>query len=290
MPAGPLAPGADDNASGSSGVLAAADVLSQHQWDVTLRFALWTGEEQGLLGSDVYAAEAAAAGEEIIGVLNMDMIGYDSDADPILDLHARSWLPNSVNMANLLADVVGEYELPLQPDVLVDDWLGNYSDNASFWDEFYPAILVIEDNDDFNPDYHKVSDVLANLNEAYFTAVVQAVVGTAAHIAGYIPDAPTTGVLTGVVSGADSGDPISGASVVTQAPAQIPLTTTTTAGGVYTAVLSPAAYTLTVSAPDYVTVTSYGVSVTAGTTVTHNIVLSPTTLSVHTFFLPIVYR
>jgi Zn-dependent M28 family amino/carboxypeptidase len=48
-------PGADDNASGSVATLLAADILSQYDWGCTLRFAFWTGEEQGLLGSDVYA-------------------------------------------------------------------------------------------------------------------------------------------------------------------------------------------------------------------------------------------
>ena len=57
------APGADDNASGSSGVLLAASLLSQYRWDVTLRFALWTGEEQGLNGSEAYAVRAAANGD-----------------------------------------------------------------------------------------------------------------------------------------------------------------------------------------------------------------------------------
>ncbi len=49
------APGADDNASGSVGTLIAADILSQYQWSCTLRFAFWTGEEQGLYGSAAYA-------------------------------------------------------------------------------------------------------------------------------------------------------------------------------------------------------------------------------------------
>ena len=52
MPTGTTAPGADDNGSGSAAVLLAADILSQYQWNCTLRFALWTGEEQGLKGSD----------------------------------------------------------------------------------------------------------------------------------------------------------------------------------------------------------------------------------------------
>ena len=63
MPVGPTAPGADDNASGSAAVLVAADILSQYQWGCTLRFAFWTGEEQGLLGSAAYAQRSHDSGK-----------------------------------------------------------------------------------------------------------------------------------------------------------------------------------------------------------------------------------
>ena len=181
MPSGSTAPGADDNASGSTGVLMAADILSQYRFGCTLKFILWTGEEQGLLGSDAWAAWAGNQGLDIQGVLNMDMIAYDSDAAPVVDLHARSWLPDSVALANLFADVVEAYNLDLEPNVLVDNWLGDYSDNKSFWDKGYAAILSIEDYDDFTPYYHSTNDRLSTLNMTYFTTFVQAAVGTLVH-------------------------------------------------------------------------------------------------------------
>jgi hypothetical protein len=76
MPATGDAPGADDNASGSVAVLAAAEVLRAQTYERTLRFILFTGEEQGLLGSDAHARAARAAGERIVAVLNLDMIAY----------------------------------------------------------------------------------------------------------------------------------------------------------------------------------------------------------------------
>ncbi len=72
------APGADDNASGTVGVLVAAEILSQYEWDCTLRFATFTGEEQGLLGSSAYAKQAYELEEDILAVLNLDMIAYNS--------------------------------------------------------------------------------------------------------------------------------------------------------------------------------------------------------------------
>ena len=192
MPPGPHAPGADDNASGASAVLLAAELLSQLQPECTFQFALWTGEEQGLLGSAAWAKTAAAQDKDIRGVLNLDMIAYDSDEAPIVDLHARSDLPGSVALARLFAGVVDTYALNLEPDVLVDDWLGDYSDNKRFWDEGYSAILAIEDNDDFTPYYHTTDDTLATLNMPYFTEFARASLGTFLHMSGCLNEGQPT--------------------------------------------------------------------------------------------------
>ncbi len=187
MPSGTIAPGADDNASGSSAVLAAAQLISEsdYYYDPTLIFALWTGEEQGLVGSDYWADLASSSGMNIQGVLNLDMIAYNTTGSaPVLDLHARSALPATVSLANLFVDVVGAYGLDLAPQVLIDNYLGDYSDNASFWDQGYSAILAIEDNDDLTPYYHTSSDTLATLNLPYFTAFSRASLGTFLHLCG----------------------------------------------------------------------------------------------------------
>jgi len=186
QPSGSTAPGADDNASGSTGVLVAADLIHNQDFycDNTLVFALWTGEEQGMLGSYDWAGEASAAGTNILGVLNMDMIAYNSDTSPICDLHARSSLPGSVTLANLFADVVSAYGLDLQPAIYIDHAWGDDSDNGSFWDYGYPAIMVIEDEYDFTPYYHSTSDTFATLNLPYFTEMVKATLGTFIHLGG----------------------------------------------------------------------------------------------------------
>lgn len=186
MPPGPLAPGADDNASGVVAVLMAAELMSQYHWGPTLRFALWTGEEQGLLGSGAYAQRASNLGEDIIGVLNLDMIAWDALGDPDIDLHASESVPDSLDLSSLFVDVVDEYDLELVPDVLTNGT--GASDHASFWTHGYPAILAIEDyypnKHDFNPDYHTVGDDLDDLNMAYYTEFVRAAVGTFGHMAG----------------------------------------------------------------------------------------------------------
>ncbi len=78
-------------------MLIAADIATQYQWGCTLRFALWTGEEYGLLGASAYAQRAFNRGENIVGVLNLDMIGYNTiGSNPDIELHANSSIPSTL--------------------------------------------------------------------------------------------------------------------------------------------------------------------------------------------------
>lgn len=192
MPSSGTAPGADDNASGSVGTLIAADILSQYQWGCTLRFAFWTGEEQGLLGSKAYATRARSQGQNIKGYLNMDMIGYNSGVPNEINLFARSTVPGSVNMMGLYANVVNAYELNLIPVTYTDKSIGNYSDNKSFWDKGYTSIVVSEDYyGDTSPYYHESGDRLSTLDMAYYTDLVKASLATFVHFTGCMLTEPT---------------------------------------------------------------------------------------------------
>jgi hypothetical protein len=275
MPASGRAPGADDNASGSVALLRSAEILGRYDWHCTLRFALWTGEEQGLLGSRVYAGEAAAANLQIAGVLNLDMIAWSSQPQPVIDLHARSSVPGSVAMANLFASVVTAYELPLVPDVLVDNWLGNYSDNRAFWDHNYAAILAIEDYSDFNPWYHTANDTVSRINPAYYTAFVQASLATFVHMSDcLVRDA---GTLAGAVRHAHSGEPVPFAvlsirAVKERAPA---LVISADAAGLYSQNLPAGDYLVQASAEGFVDSSPTLVTITTEQTTIHQIDLLP---------------
>lgn len=77
--------GADDNGSGSIGVLniAKAIAASPVKPKRTVIFALWTGEEKGLLGSRYYAQNPAFPIAKTIGYLNYDMISRPYDAETL---------------------------------------------------------------------------------------------------------------------------------------------------------------------------------------------------------------
>ncbi len=194
-----LAPGADDNASGSAGVLAAADILSQYDFGCTLRYALFTGEEQGLYGSKAYAASVYNLGEDVAGVLNLDMIAFNTPgSEATLELHTRPGNPGDLLIADQFSKVITAYNLQLTPIIVQD--AESASDHASFWQKGYPAILAIEDWADHTPYYHRTADRLQTLDMAYFTRFVKAAIGTLAHLSCLpIPNPPPERIYLPVV-------------------------------------------------------------------------------------------
>jgi hypothetical protein len=71
-----IAPGADDNASGTASVIEAMRVMRNYQFEYSVRYIAFSGEEFGLYGSYYYASLARSQGDSILGVLNADMIAY----------------------------------------------------------------------------------------------------------------------------------------------------------------------------------------------------------------------
>ena len=78
-------PGANDNASGMSGTLEAARVLSQYKFPTSIIYVGLSGEEQGLFGGKFMAKHAKEQGWEIVGVLNNDMIGNIEGVNGVVD-------------------------------------------------------------------------------------------------------------------------------------------------------------------------------------------------------------
>ncbi|MFH5803966.1 M28 family metallopeptidase [Alienimonas sp. DA493] len=76
------APGADDNASGTSAVLEIARQLANVPTARTVRFVLFSGEEQGLVGATAHAEALKAAGANVVLMANLDMIGHSSPPGP----------------------------------------------------------------------------------------------------------------------------------------------------------------------------------------------------------------
>lgn len=167
MPEGAVAPGADDNASGTVAVLEAARILCNINIDYTVRFAAWDEEEIGLVGSSAYAQQAFDNHDTIVGVINLDMIAWDSDYNMVYSISTNT---NSNAFSNTFVRTTGYYQPQLTPNFINT----SASDHSSFWAFGYPAFLVIEDWYDFNALYHTVGDDIPILNMDFFIALTRA--------------------------------------------------------------------------------------------------------------------
>jgi len=195
------APGADDNGSGAAAVLEAARVLSQYEFDATLRYICFGAEEQGLCGSTYYADQAYAAGDDIQGVINVDMVLWDG-----LEGYTV-WVPydgQSSDLATGLETFAAEYVPDLNVATSYDPAF-EWSDHSPFWDNGYPALLLIENDYDENPHYHSTTDLLANYEDywPFGTDVLRAAVGYTAALADPLEDFPVGAVELSAAPGGD---------------------------------------------------------------------------------------
>ncbi len=178
---------ADDNATGTAAVLETARILSQYCTDNTIVYALWDEEEIGLVGSADYAEKAKNNGDNILGVINMDMIGYDKNQNDDVHIHARD-VANSVDLQNTAIAVLNDHSskigLTSNP---VNPGIGS-SDHQSFWDNGFSAIILseAETRNDLTPNYHTSDDRVSTLDLPYFHKISKLATGTTASLAGLI--------------------------------------------------------------------------------------------------------
>jgi len=175
-------PGADDNASGTAGVLEAARVLSNYDFEATLVFIAFDREEQYLLGSQEYAQQHAS--DNILGMVTMDMIAYN-DGSNIARIYGRD---SSNPFKNSLADAISDYGNGLATSIF---GFLDASDHAPFEWQGFQAALLIENGVSNNPYYHKAADSVDTLNYidyAYATNMVCSTVGFFADNVVLIPE------------------------------------------------------------------------------------------------------
>jgi len=181
MPSSGPAPGADDNGSGTAAVIEAARILQDVEFPYTVIFALWDEEEQGLIGSDYYAENAASAGDDIKGVVNLDMIAWENNGDNKVRIHTKN-LGESYKLSNEMVAAITKYNLNLTYSI--KDPGITASDHASFWSNGYSAILLIEDDvNDFNNYYHTSNDLIIHFDNEYFTNCSKLAIATLAPFA-----------------------------------------------------------------------------------------------------------
>ncbi len=185
------APGADDNASGAAALLEALRVMHTQHFDRTVRFIFFSGEEQGLYGSQAYVNSHPMDG--IVGVINMDMYGYDGDNDQCFELHVGR-LAASDQIGKCIDAALQAYQPNLKRDYLLGNALRD-SDHAPFWDKQVGAVMVTENfsyqtqpggcrGQDRNPYYHSTGDTLQHMNLPYGFEIFRVSLASLASLAG----------------------------------------------------------------------------------------------------------
>jgi hypothetical protein len=176
-------PGADDNAAGTAAVMACAEVMHNYEFEHTVRFVAFDGEEQGLLGSTVYASEAVSEGVNIVEVFNADMIGYAEDET---DRHTVK----IYGSANVIASE-SQHMNDIYPG-LIDLTVQTYSpsgnsDHWPFIQRGFDAAMYHEYH--FNPYYHSSQDTIENMDLEYDSRVTRMILATLANFSDIVlPD------------------------------------------------------------------------------------------------------
>ena len=164
--------GADDNASGTVGIMTLARALtaSGETPEKTIIFALWTGEEKGLLGSRYYTANPTVPLENIKMHINFDMISrFISDETPNAVTMAYSDshpIFTEINDKNIAA-----YNLQLDTEYLTQSTTPAATDHRSFLDKGIPCMR-------FKPghreEYHTPADETETLDWEIMEKIVKA--------------------------------------------------------------------------------------------------------------------
>ena len=159
------APGADDNGSGTAGVLEIARVLAAASYTPrhTLRLITFGAEEMGLKGSEWYASRLVYDLRTVVFMINFDMIGTRSADKPDRDVNIV-WYDNAYAEARQDSALVATYTT-LTPS-LTTQYRYN-SDSWSFAQRGIKSVFHIES--DFSIVYHSPSDSMNRLDLTYAT-------------------------------------------------------------------------------------------------------------------------
>ena len=152
------APGADDNGSGSAGLLEMARVFHDHNGQHDLRFLLFGGEEQGLFGSKQYVANLSVAEQrKIQAVVDVDMIGA-------LNTTLRTVLLEGAALSQSVIDRLHEAATSITRLGVETSLHPFNSDHVPFISANIPAVLTIEGADSTNTHVHSMHDTLQHIH------------------------------------------------------------------------------------------------------------------------------
>ena len=190
-------PGADDNASGISGLLELARMIANKKVDRTIEFIAFVNEEPPffkteVMGSRIYAKECKAENKNIRAIIVFDLIGFYSNKPfsqryPVI---LGLFFPNKGNFIGVFGNFKSRYlarqitrifknnsSFPIA-SIALDFIPGiDFSDHWSFWKEGYPAVMISDTAFLRHKNYHKNTDTWEKLNYKDMACVIEGIYG-----------------------------------------------------------------------------------------------------------------
>jgi hypothetical protein len=184
------APGADDDGSGTVALMTIGAALSKLKLDRTVRLVHFSGEEQGLWGSNAYAEmadnEVKSGKIKLVGMMQMDMISYTGGGANNLEVHDFGDVDRgSRKISQTCVNQVARNNLNLIASIQESDHLADRSDQYGFWKRGYAALLISESTVEENPNYHSTNDNVSTLNFGFLVEVIRMMIASSAELAGY---------------------------------------------------------------------------------------------------------
>ncbi len=169
--AGLLFPGANDNASGSSGVLEIAKAFTQNSIKPkrSVIFVLFAGEEQGLNGAKHFVESWKDGYGKITAMLNLDCVGY---GDSIKVGNGKS--------APVLWQIAKQIDEANTNSMVSDTWSGGGADATPFYEKGIPCLYFVTTNS--YDHLHQPSDKVETLNGPLFEKIINLAYKTAVEI------------------------------------------------------------------------------------------------------------
>jgi len=189
-----LAPGANDNGTGVAALLEAIPTFAKTSFEKTVKVIFFSGEENFMQGSTAYVA--AHGGDNIIGVINMDMFGNDPEDERCFEIHVGT-MPESDPLGKAFEAAIRDYNINLTYDYF------NYvayelGDHTPFWRGGIPAMTAMENfTEDSTPggcgprpypkNWHAPTDFIVDVNIPYAFDIARAGTITVLRLAGAQP-------------------------------------------------------------------------------------------------------
>jgi hypothetical protein len=200
------APGVSDDGSGTACAMECARVLSQYEFDATLVFVAFAGEEQGLVGAQAMAKRLKARNQEIEAVLNNDIIGTEvsgngaSDNRRVLVFSEDPNDSSSRQITRFVRSVGARYYPEMAVEMIFrHDRFGRGGDHTAFNEEGYAAVRFTTPNENFSQQ-HSADDTFTNASVSYTAKVIRLNAAAAASLA-LAPKPPVVAPPRGAAAG-----------------------------------------------------------------------------------------